>query len=48
MLKFFLKGALMEIYIDESGSINNHNPSNKFFVISLIIPKNIKKIKKRL
>lgn len=26
----------MNIYIDESGSINNHIPNNKFFVIALI------------
>lgn len=26
----------MNIYIDESGSINNHSPNNKFFVISLV------------
>lgn len=26
----------MNIYIDESGSINNHNPNNKYFIIALI------------
>lgn len=26
----------MKIYIDESGSINNHMPNNKYFVIALI------------
>lgn len=26
----------MNIYIDESGSINNHNPNNKYFIITLI------------
>ncbi len=30
----------MNIYIDESGSINNHTPNNKFFVIALIHPAN--------
>lgn len=28
----------MNIYIDESGSINNHAPNNKYFVIALIHP----------
>lgn len=31
---------LMNLYIDESGSINNHTPNNKYFVISLIHPIN--------
>ena len=26
----------MNIYIDESGSINNHIPNNNYFIISLI------------
>ncbi|WP_405726530.1 DUF3800 domain-containing protein [Anaerotignum sp.] len=26
----------MNIYIDESGSINNHSPENKFFVIAMV------------
>ena len=26
----------MNIYIDESGSINNHSPNNRFFVIALV------------
>ena len=30
----------MNIYIDESGSINNHTPNNKYFVIALIHPTN--------
>ncbi|MCI8576912.1 MAG: DUF3800 domain-containing protein [Lachnospiraceae bacterium] len=30
----------MNIYIDESGSINNHAPNNKYFVIALIHPTN--------
>ena len=29
-------GVLINIYIDESGSINNHAPNNKFFIITLI------------
>ncbi len=28
----------MNLYIDESGSINNHTPNNKYFVIALIYP----------
>ncbi len=30
----------MNLYIDESGSINNHTPNNKYFVIALIHPTN--------
>ncbi len=30
----------MNIYIDESGSINNHASNNKYFVIALIHPTN--------
>lgn len=28
----------MNLYIDESGSINNHTPNNRYFVIALIHP----------
>lgn len=27
----------MNIYIDESGSINNHSPSNEYFVIAMVL-----------
>lgn len=30
----------MNIYIDESGSINNHAPNNRYFIIALIYPTN--------
>lgn len=30
----------MNLYIDESGSINNHIPNNKYFIIALIHPLN--------
>lgn len=30
----------MNLYIDESGSINNHSPNNKYFIIALIHPTN--------
>ena len=30
----------MNIYIDESGSINNHAPDNDFFIIALVHPTN--------
>lgn len=36
----------MNIYIDESGSINNHIPNNKYFVIALIHVKNKECLKK--
>lgn len=36
----------MIIYIDESGSINNHMPNNKYFVISLIKVNNKKSLKR--
>ena len=26
----------MTIYIDESGSINNHMPNNKYFIVALV------------
>lgn len=36
----------MNIYIDESGSINNHAPNNKYFIISLIRATNKDSLKK--
>ena len=36
----------MNIYIDESGSINNHSPNNKYFVIALIHVTNKNALKK--
>ena len=36
----------MIIYIDESGSINNHMPNNKYFVVALIRVTNKESLKK--
>lgn len=36
----------MNIYIDESGSINNHSPNNKYFVIALIHATNKDSVKR--
>lgn len=36
----------MIIYVDESGSINNHMPNNKYFVIALIKVTNNKSLRK--
>lgn len=35
----------MMIYIDESGSINNHDPRNEFFIISLVCTKDSRTLK---
>ena len=34
----------MNIYIDESGSINNNLPKNRDFIIALIVPADQKKL----
>ncbi len=36
----------MNVYIDESGSINNHSAANKYFVIALVCVKEPKKLKR--
>ena len=36
----------MNLYIDESGSINNHIPSNKYFIIALVHPTNKEALKR--
>ena len=36
----------MNLYIDESGSINNHTPNNKYFVIALIHPTDKDRLKR--
>ena len=36
----------MTIYIDESGSINNHMPNNKYFIIALVNVTNRASLKK--
>ena len=36
----------MNIYIDESGSINNHTPNNKYFVIAMVHVFHIKSLKR--
>ena len=36
----------MNLYIDESGSINNHTPNNKYFVIALIYPTDKDRLKR--
>ncbi len=36
----------MNLYIDESGSINNHIPNNKYFIIALVRPTNKEALKR--
>lgn len=36
----------MNLYVDESGSINNHNKNNKYFVIAIIYPINPNSLKR--
>lgn len=36
----------MNLYIDESGSINNHTPNNKYFIIALIYPTDKDRLKR--
>lgn len=36
----------MNLYIDESGSINNHTSNNKYFVIALIYPTDKDRLKR--
>ena len=36
----------MNIYVDESGSINNHDPDNKYFIIALVYTEDSKSLKR--
>lgn len=40
------KDRYMTIYIDESGSINNHMPNNKYFIVALVNVTNRASLKK--
>ncbi|MFR2716936.1 MAG: hypothetical protein ACLTA5_06485 [Anaerococcus obesiensis] len=44
MLIYLLEGQTMNIYIDESGTINNQL-KNEYFIITLIIPDNSNALK---